>query len=80
MEWFDEKIEYIKGDKFFYKVICFLLGGHKKRLTYKQVYLLLYGLNKSRFGEDKAKKLAASRILDIYASHHNNEYPKDFKI
>jgi hypothetical protein len=80
MEWFDEKIEDIKGDKFIYKIICFLLGGRKKRLSYKQVYLILYGINKSRYGVEKAKKLAMSRILDIYASHHNNNYPKDFKI
>lgn len=80
MEWFDEKVENIKGDKFIYKTICFLLGGPKKRLSYKQLYLFLYGLNKRKLGEDDAKKFAISRIVDIYASHHDNNYPKELNL
>ncbi len=79
MDWFEEKIETIKGDKFLYKFVCFFLGGPKKRLSYKELYLLLFGLNKKRCGTEKAKKLAMSRVLDIYAELHNNEYPKDYK-
>jgi hypothetical protein len=75
MEWFDEKIEYIEGDKFLYKLVCFCLKGPKKRLSYKELYLLLYGLNKRKLGEENAKKKTMERILKIYKSHHNNNEP-----
>ena len=45
MEWFDEKVERVKDDKFLYKFICFFLGGPKKRLSYKELFILIYGLN-----------------------------------
>lgn len=75
MEWFDEKIEYIDGDKFLYKLVCFFLGGFKKRLTYKELYILLYHLNKNKLGEENAKKKSMQRILKIYSHFHNNEIP-----
>lgn len=75
MEWFEEKIEYIEGDKFLYKLVCFCLKGPKKRLSYKELYLLLYGLNKRKLGEENAKKKAMERIIEIYKSHHENNEP-----
>jgi fructosamine-3-kinase len=75
MEWFDEKIEYIDGDRFLYKIVCFFLGGFKKRLTYKELYILLYQLNKHKLGEEKSKKKSMQRILKIYSHFHNNEIP-----
>lgn len=75
MEWFDEKIEKINDDKFLYKIVCFLLGGPKYRLSYKNLYLILYGLNRGKIGEEKAKKKAMERVIKIYKSHHNNNEP-----
>jgi hypothetical protein len=75
MEWFDEKIEKINDDKFLYKIVCFLLGGPKYRLSYKNLYLILYGLNRGKLGEEKAKKKAMERVIKIYKSHHNNNEP-----
>ena len=75
MEWFEEKIEYIEGDKFLYKLVCFCLKGPKKRLSYKELYLLLYGLNRRKLGEENAKKKAMERIIEIYKSHHENNEP-----
>ena len=75
MEWFDEKIEYIKGDRFLYKLVCFCLKGPKKRLSYKELYLLLYGLNKRNIGYKNAKIKAVERIIEIYKSHHENNEP-----
>lgn len=80
MEWFDEKIEYIDGDRFLYKIVCFFLGGFKKRLTYKELYILLYHLNKHKLGEEKSKKKSMQRILKIYSHFHNNEIPNVEKI
>lgn len=75
MEWFDEKIEEIKDDRFLYKIICFLLGGFKHRLSYKELYLLLIGINRRKLGDEKAKIKAMERIIKIYKSHHNNNEP-----
>ena len=77
MEWFDEKIEYIKGDRFLYKVVCFFLGGPKKRLSYKELYIILFHLNKHKLGEEKAKKKSMDKILRIYSHFHNNNLPND---
>lgn len=75
MDWFDEKIEYIEGDKFLYKLVCFCLKGPKKRLSYKELYLLLFGLNKRNLGEKKAKIKAMNKIIEIYKTHHDNNEP-----
>lgn len=75
MEWFEEKIEYIEGDKFLYKFVCFCLKGPKKRLSYKELYLLLYGLNRRHLGEKNAKTRAIERIVEIYKFHHDNNEP-----
>lgn len=75
MEWFNEKIEKINDDKFLYKIICFFLGGPKHRLSYKELYLLLFGINRRKLGDEKAKIKAMERIIEIYKSHHNNNTP-----
>ncbi len=80
MEWFDEKIEYIEGDRFIYKLVCFFLGGFKRRLSYKELYILLYNINKQKLGEENAKRLSMNKILKIYSHFHNNELPKEVNI
>lgn len=74
--WLDEKIPYLKdGDKL-YRIVCFCLGKRKKKMSYKEMYLFLYGLNKGKLGEKPAKEKALFRILEIYKSHHDNNLPK----
>ena len=74
MEWFNEKIETMDDDRFIYKVICFLLGGPKRRLSYKELFMILYGVNKRKLGEKKAKEEAMNRILTIYKNNHKNNF------
>lgn len=73
LDWFNEKIERVNGSNWLYRFMCFCLC--RKRLTYKQLFLILYGLNKRRFGEKTAKYLALARILEIYKSLHDNKLP-----
>lgn len=80
MDWFDEKIEYIKDDRFLYRIICFFMGGPKYKMSYKNLYLLLYGLNKNTLGEVQAKKKAMNRILKIYKDLNNNKLPDNLKL
>ena len=73
MEWLNEKIEYIEGDRFLYKTICFFLGGPKKRLTYKELYLILYHLNKFKLGENESKRQSMNKIIEIYSFFKNKK-------
>ena len=74
LKWFNETVERVKGSNWMYRFICFCLC--RKRLTYKQLFLILYGLNKRRLGEKNSERLAIARILDIYKDLHNNELPE----
>ena len=77
--WMDKKIPYIKKGNWLYKFCCFFLGRKKSKLTFKELYLILYGLNKRKIGEDKAKEFALGRILKIYKDLHHNKLPKGIK-
>lgn len=74
LAWFNEKIERVKGSNWLYRFLCFFLG--RKRLTYKQMFLILYGLNKRRLGDKNSERLAIARILDIYKDLHDNKLPE----
>lgn len=71
MEWMDETIDRLENGNWIYKMVCFFLGRRKKKMTYKEMYLLLFGLNKKDLGEEEAKKAALERILKIYKHSHN---------
>jgi hypothetical protein len=49
-------------------------------MSYKELYLFLYGLNKSALGEELAKKKSMTRVLKIYKDLHNNELPNNVNI
>ena len=74
-EWLEETIEKVNNINWLYKLICFLLFKRKKKLTYKEMYLLLYGLNRRNIGDKEAKQLSMERIIKIY-KENNNKYPK----
>ena len=78
-EWLDEQIPYLKDGNWLYKFVGFCMGRRKKKLSYKEMYLLLYGLNRGKLGNGKAKEKAMNRILVIYKSHHNNKLPKGIR-
>jgi hypothetical protein len=71
MEWMEEPIECLERGNWLYRFVCFFLGKRKKKLTYQEMYMLLYGLNKGKLGEKESKKAAMNRILEIYKWSHN---------
>lgn len=79
LSWMNGKIPYLKKGNWLYRFCCFFLGKRKKKLTYKELYLILYGLNRKTIGEDKAKKQSLDRILQIYKDLHHNKLPKNIK-
>ena len=76
MEWFEEKVPYLKSGNWLYKVICLLLFAPKKKLSYKELYLILVELNRKALGEKESKKTALIRILDIYKDLHEGKEPE----
>lgn len=79
-EWFDETISKVEYCNWLYKIVCFCLGKRRKKLTYRDMFLLIYGLNRNKLGEKKAKEAAIIRIVQIYKYLHNNNSPKGIDI
>lgn len=66
MEWLDE-IAVRKGTgPFQFRIAAFLTGRLSKGLTYRDVFFLVYGLNKRRLGENEAKRVAAEATIKLY--------------
>lgn len=74
MEWLNETITHFKKGNWLYRVICFFM--FKKKLTYKEYYLLVSYLNKDSMGEEEAKRKALIRVLKLYKDLHNGELPE----
>ena len=71
--WTRDDINDVPSYKWIYKVACFLIG--KKKMTYQEMFLLFYGLNKKNIGEEQAKKYAIERIIALY-EYNNGKTPE----
>ena len=76
-KWAYEKIDRVPGNNFLYKFCCFFLFKWKSKLNYREMYMLLYGLNRDVLGYDKAREFAYDRIIEIYKYLHNNKLPNE---
>ena len=72
ISWIDEDVAEIPYPGWVYRIMCFLF--RKKKMTYKDLFLLIYGLNKKR-GEKQAKEHATNVIINIYKMN-NNKLPE----
>lgn len=80
-EWMEERIPFLVKSNWLYQIICFFMGKRKKKLSYKDMYVLLYGLNRNNIKDEKeAKELSMLKVLEIYKSLHNNKLPNGVKI
>lgn len=70
--WTKEEVEFLPLPNWIYRVACWMLG--KKKLTYQEVFMLIYGMNKRR-GEKEAKEHALQKIIWIYELN-NNKLPE----
>lgn len=71
--WTKELVEDVPSKRWLYRVSCFLLG--KKRLTYQEMFMLIYGINKKNLGEKMSKEVATQKIIGIY-EYNNNKLPE----
>ena len=74
LKWLDEKVIKINGHNFFYRFVCFFLFRLRRKITYRDLFLLYYGIHRNKIGEDNAKKKALQTILKIY-KENNGKYP-----
>lgn len=75
LSWLDERIPRMKRGNWLYNLVCFLLFIPRKKLTYRQYIMLLYGINKGILGEREAKAGAIIRAIEVFKSLHNGEMP-----
>ncbi len=74
--WTKEIVETVPTKRWLYRIACFLQG--KKKMTYQEMFMLLYGINKKSLGEKAAKEFAAQKIIGIY-EFNNNKLPEGIK-
>ena len=73
MDWFDEKVESVKKANWIYKMMCFLT--FRKRLSYKELYMILVKINEKKLGTEKAKALSMNKIVEFYKDLHDGQLP-----
>lgn len=78
LTWMDETIERVPKLNWLYKFCCFMLFKAKKKMTYNEMFVLLYGLNRRKLGDLKAKHYALAQIALIY-QFQNNKMPNIYE-
>ena len=63
MEWLNEKVESLPNGNKLYKIICFLLGKRKKKMNYKEIYLIVQRLNEKRLGKEKSYEFQNGHLI-----------------
>jgi len=76
LNWMNERLPSLERGSWIYNAVCFLIGRRKKKLTYKEYMMVLYGLNRDALGEHKARERAINKVLELYKYHHNGELPE----
>lgn len=74
LEWMDEKVQNIKGHNFLYNFMCFITFRLMRKMKYKELFLVYYGIHRKSLGEKKAKQKALDTILKIY-KQNNGKMP-----
>ena len=78
IEWINEKVEKIPHYNWFYKLICFLMGKKKKKFSYLDLFLVIYGIHRDKIGEKEAKEVSLNTAIKIY-EFNNNRKPNIYK-
>ena len=79
-EWLNEKVVKTPYHNWIYQIVCFLMFRWRRKLTYKDLFLLLYGVNRNKVGDRQAKEISLYKVIEIYQANNNNKLPKGIKI
>ena len=69
VSWMDEKIERFPNKNGFYRLLCLML--FKRRMTYSNMYVFSYALNKHRF-KDNETNLKERILKDLALIYYYN--------
>lgn len=72
LEWTNEHLKRLPRNNFLYSLFCLFTFRLRRKMTYKEMYLIIAEVNRKRLGEEKAKKLAFKRIMDFYEFNNGN--------
>jgi hypothetical protein len=79
VKWMDEPVEKLPTGQGFYRLMCLL--RFKRRLTYSDLYVFTYALNKNKF-KDKENELKIRIIKELAAIYlyNNKKLPEGFEL
>ena len=72
LEWANEPLKKLPRNNFIYFLFCLITFRPRKKMTYKEMYLMMAEVNRKTLGEEKAKRLAFQRIIDFYEYNNGN--------
>ena len=72
LEWTNEPLKKLPRNNFIYFLFCLFTFRPRKKMTYKEMYLIMAEVNRKTLGEEKAKRLAFQRIIDFYEYNNGN--------
>lgn len=78
MEWFNEEVKDVPKKKWVYKLLCFFA---RRKLTYKELYLIFIEINGGNKAEDSAKPIkqkCLNELLNVYR-YNENKIPEEMK-
>lgn len=78
VSWMDETLEVFPGAQGIYRLCCCLL--FKRRMTYANMYVLLYALNKNNYKDNELelKEKIIKELAAIYL-YNNRKLPDGFE-
>lgn len=72
--WADEPLKKLPKNNFMYFLFCLLTFRPRRKMTYKEMYLVIAEVNRKILGKEAADKLAFQRIMDFY-EYNNGHRP-----
>ena len=72
--WADEPLKKLPKNNFMYFLFCLLTFRLRRKMTYKEMYLIIAEVNRKTLGKEAADKLAFQRIMDFY-EYNNGHRP-----
>lgn len=73
--WMEETVTDVPYNKRLYRFMCFFLGKRKKKLKYREVYMILWALNRKDKDDIECKKKALEKVIELY-QYLNNKLPE----
>lgn len=74
LRWMDEPAIGIGAPGWLKFMVRLFVARRRKDITYKEYFLILYGLNRGKLGDRPAKERAMRKVMEIYYKNHK-KYP-----